>query len=418
MIDKNLFDRLASRIDSYEEAMIDMQFKLSSVPALSPENGGDGEYNKSRLLLFLLDSMSFPNVSEINSPDSRVSSGIRPNLILTLPGKTNSSKLWILTHMDIVPPGPMKFWSHDPYQGRVKDGNIYGRGTEDNQQDMVASIFAVKALLDEGITPEHTIGLAFVSDEETASERGLKYILENKDNPFKTDDLIVVPDSGNDEGTIIEIAEKSILWLHIETIGKQCHGSRPKEGKNAFLAASHLAVRLNDLHQQFAACDPLYDPPGSTFQPTKKEANVPNINTIPGEDVFYMDCRVLPMYPLNDVLAEIRKTANEIENRFSVSVRITPVHQVQAPASTPSNAPVVLSLKEAIKDVYHVVALPVGIGAGTIAAFFRSKGYCAAVWCRTTQTAHQPDEHCRIANMLGNAKVFAHLYLQKRSRME
>lgn len=389
-----------------------MQIKLTAVPALSPENGGDGEYNKSRLLLSLLNHLGFTNVLEINAPDNRVPSGTRPNLILTLPGKNNNRKRWILTHMDIVPPGEMKFWSRDPYEAWVMDGKIYGRGAEDNQQDLVASIFAAKALLDEGMKPEQTIGLAFVSDEETASDWGLKYVLENKGNPFSKEDLIVVPDSGNDLGTIIEIAEKSILWLRIETIGRQCHGSRPKEGKNAFVAASNLVVQLNELHRRFNFCDPLYDPPGSTFQPTKKEANVPNINTIPGEDVFYMDCRIMPIYPLNEILTEISKITKEIEERFSVTIKVTPIHQVQAPAATSSDAPVVVSLKEAIKDVYRVESTPVGVGAGTIAAFFRSRGYSAAVWCRTKQTAHQPDEHCLISNMLGNAKVFLHLFIQ------
>ncbi|MDP2725617.1 MAG: M20/M25/M40 family metallo-hydrolase, partial [Syntrophales bacterium] len=95
-----------------------------------------------------------------------------------------------------------------------------------------------------------------------------------------------------------------------------------------------------------------------------------------------------------------------------VTIEITPVHQVQAPPPTSSESPVVQALQKAIDRVYQVSAFPAGVGAGTVAAFFRSHSYPAAVWCRTTQTAHQPDEHCLIANMLGNAKVYAHLFLQ------
>ena len=92
---------------------------------------------------------------------------------------------------------------------------------------MVASIFAAKALLDEGITTANSINLAFVSDEETSSSMGLYYMIDSKDNLFNNDDLIVVPDSGNPEGTLIEVAKKSILWLCFKTKGKQCHGSNP-----------------------------------------------------------------------------------------------------------------------------------------------------------------------------------------------
>ena len=412
MIDAQLFARLARRIDSYAEAMIEMQCSLTAVPALSPDNAGDGEYEKSRLILSYLQRFGFPPVREINAPDPRVSSGLRPNLIVTLPGQTRNQNVWILTHMDVVPPGELRLWSQDPYQCRLKDGRIFGRGTEDNQQDLVASIFAAKAFLDEGIEPRKGMGLAFVADEETSSRAGLEYILAQEANPFLKSDLIVVPDSGNEEGSIIEVAEKSILWLQIKTTGKQGHASKPGLGKNAFLAASHLVVRLNDLHEQFGSRDELYEPPESTFQPTKKDANVPNINTIPGTDVFYLDCRVLPAYPLADILSAIRAMADEIEKRFTVTIEFTPVQQVQAPPPTPNEAPVVLALQQAIRDVYQVAAVPAGIGAGTVAAHFRRQGYQAAVWCRITQTAHQPDESCLIANMLGNAKVYAHLCLQ------
>ena len=379
MIDAGLFARLAARIDSYTEAMIEMQCSLTAIPALAPDNDGDGELEKSRLIHSYLQRFGFPPAVEINAPDPRVSSGIRPNLVVALPGKDPRQRVWILTHMDIVPPGDLKLWSRDPYQCCVKDGKIVGRGTEDNQQDLVASIFAVKAFLDEGIMPEKSIGLAFVADEETSSLRGLDYILSHPANPFLKSDLLLVPDSGNERGSIIEVAEKSIFWLRIQTSGKQCHASKPGLGKNAFLAASHLVVRLNDLHQLFGAQDQLYEPPGSTFQPTKKEANVPNVNTIPGSDVFYLDCRVLPLYPLPEILSAIRAMADEIEQRFAVAIEITTVQQVQAPPPTPHDSPVVLALQQAIRDVYHIPAVPAGIGAGTVAAHFRHHGYPAAV---------------------------------------
>ena len=185
MIDAGLFARLTARIDSYAEAMIEMQCRLTAIPALAPESGGDGEREKSLLILSYLQRFGFPPVREINAPDPLVSPGIRPNLLVTLPGKEQSKRVWILTHMDIVPPGELKLWSHAPYQCLVKNGKIYGRGVEDNQQDLVASLFAAKAFLDEGIVPEKSIGLAFVADEETSSMLGLDYVLTHADNPFR-----------------------------------------------------------------------------------------------------------------------------------------------------------------------------------------------------------------------------------------
>lgn len=416
MIDEQLFDRVARRIEAYEKDMVNLQIEMTAIPAIAPENGGDGEMKKAIFLWDVLARLGMTDLEIIDAPDERVSSGRRPNIIVRYPGAPAASKehTWIISHMDIVPPGELGLWNQDPYHAYVQDGYIIGRGVVDNQQDLVASLYALKACLDEGIQPVRAPGLVFVSDEETASRWGLAYLLQHEQNPFRKTDLICVPDSGNEDGTMIEIAEKSILWVRFRTLGKQCHGSKPYLGINAFLAASHLAVRLYaDLHERFPKSDPLFDPPLSTFELTRKDANVPNVNTIPGEDNFYMDCRVLPLYDLSVVKQVMWEVAGTIEKEFGVTIEISPVQEVQAPEATDPQSPIVTALHQAIDRVYCVQATPQGIGAGTVAAYLRREGYPVAVWCRTTPTAHQPNENCLIANMTGNAKVFAHLFLQK-----
>jgi succinyl-diaminopimelate desuccinylase len=81
-----------------------------------------------------------------------------------------------------------------------------------------------------------------------------------------------------------------------------------------------------------------------------------------------------------------------------------------APPTSPE-APVVLALKKAVKEVYHVEGKAMGIGGGTVAAQIRRKGYSAAVWARMDETMHGPDEYCLLDNIVGDAKVFAHLLL-------
>ena len=412
MNDEKIKERLFRRIECYREDMIALQIQLTAIPALSPDNQGTGEADKVDFLHHFMRHGGFDEIDFINAPDDRVPSGYRPNMIVTSPGRDPNRRVWILTHTDIVPPGEIGLWSDDPYKGYVKDRCVYGRGTEDNQQDLVASIYAAKAFLDGKITPVSGIGLAFVADEETSSRFGLDYVLQSPQNPFRKQDLIVVPDSGEPDGRAIEIAEKSMLWLRFVTKGVQCHGSRPALGRNAFLAASHLIVALQKLHNKFPSRDRLFTPPESTFQPTRKETNFSSINTIPGEDTFFMDCRILPTYDLGDVLNEIRCIMETIEKRHGVTIEVFPVQQVQAPPSTGENAAIVLALKKAIRDVYGIKGKTVGVGAGTVAAVFRKHGYEAAVWSKLCQKAHQPDECCLIDNMIGNAKVFAHLMLQ------
>ena len=126
-----------------------------------------------------------------------------------------------------------------------------------------------------------------------------------------------------------------------------------------------------------------------------------------------MDCRVLPHYTLEEVLAAIDGMVKETEAEFGVKICYEFPQREQAAPATPVDAPVVKAIEAAVKEVYHVDAKAMGIGGGTVAAYIRRMGFPAAVWCKTEETAHQPNEYCIIDNALGDAKVFAHIFLQK-----
>lgn len=407
----NAFAQVAARIDGYRGEVIRLESELTAIPALSPENGGEGEVAKAEYVKKLLATLPVDELLEINAPDARVPCGYRPNLVARFRGTDSSRTVWVLSHLDIVPPGELSLWQSDPYRVRVDGDLLYGRGVEDNQQGMVASLLAVRALHDQGLRPTHDVGVVLVADEETGSKYGLQWLLAHHRDLFRSEDLIIVPDSGNADGSMVEVAEKSILWVGFKTIGKQCHGSRPALGINAHKAAAHLIVKLEGLYQAFPQSDPVFAPPTSTFEPTKKEANVPNINTIPGEDVFYFDCRVLPAYKVDDVIAWMQSAVREVEAEFGVKVELFFPQREDAAPPTPVDAPVVQALTHALAETRGVKAVPMGIGGGTVAAHFRRAGLPAVVWETIDQTAHQPNEYCRISNVLADAKVFAHLFL-------
>jgi len=310
-----------------------------------------------------------------------------------------------------VPPGDFSLWESDPYKVRVVGDRIIGRGVEDNQRGFVSSYLGLKSILESGETIPHSVGIAVVADEETGSAFGLQHVLTKRKDLFKKEDLIIVPDGGNEEGTMIEVAEKSMLWLKCVVSGKQCHASTPQKGRNSLVGAAELIMTLQDLETLFPIKDALFSPPQSTFATTKMEANVPNINTIPGKDVFYLDCRLLPRYQTEEVLSSCREMADRIENERGLSIDWETVQRQEAPQPTPPDSPVVRALTRAIKEVSGREAKPMGIGGGTVAAFFRKCGFPAAVWSTSADTAHQPNESCDISDILRDAKVFASVYL-------
>lgn len=406
-------EKVFETIDGYSDEIIRLQAELTSRVALGPENGGTGEHDKADYLKKRLLELQPDVMEEIRAPDKRARGGYRPNLMARWGGGNGGPTVWALGHTDVVPPGDLSLWENDPYKIEVKGDKIIGRGVEDNHHGIISPYLALKAIKESSTRWKRPVGLVLVADEETGSTYGLDYVLKTHGDWFKEDDLIVVPDGGNDEGTMIEVAEKSMLWLKFTVTGQQCHASTPEKGRNSLYGAARLIIALGRLKEDFPLTDELYRPPSSTFVPTKMEANIPNINTIPGRDVFHIDCRILPVYRVDDILHAAVECAQGVAKELDLSIQVEPVYSQEAPRPTPVDAPVVRLLARAIKRVKGLEARPMGIGGGTVAAFFRKEGLPAAVWMTMPDTPHQPNEYCLISDIISDAKVFACLYLDE-----
>ena len=407
---KTDFDSVCRIIDRSGDYVAEVEKRFIPAQGLSPENGGTGEKAKAQIIIEELGKIGIKDIEAVEAPDARLTEGGRTNLIATLRGRDSSRSVWIMSHIDVVPIGDEKNWTTPPWEATVKEDRIFGRGTEDNGQGIATALVLARALREAGVTPELDLRLLFIADEETGSVYGIQHLMKGR-SLFRKEDLVIVPDGGEPDGSMIEVAEKSILWTKFIVKGKQTHASTPERGVNAHRAGAALIVALQGLHEQFGERDEVFDPPISTFEPTKKEANVPNVNTIPGEDVFYVDSRVLPSYALQAVKKSMRASASSIEKTYGVKVEMEYLQEVEAPPPTPVDSPVVKALERATREVKGVQSRPKGIGGGTVAAYLRRAGIPAAVWATMDETMHGPDEYVKISNVLGDAKVMAHVCL-------
>ena len=402
------FTKIRTWIENHTHDMVQLESLLTKEHALAPENGGTGETEKCAVLENFLKENGINCLEHFDAPDARVPSKTRPNLVATIKGKKQDYSVWVCAHLDVVPAGELSLWKTDPWTVTEKDGKIYGRGVEDNQQGLSSGVLAALSFVKQGIIPEHTIKLLFMADEEVGSAYGMNWLLKNHPDIFKKEDRILIPDGGDEKGQTIEIAEKNIFWIQFHTKGIQCHGSRPDLGKNAMLAGCDLALKINSLEKVFSKKDALFDPPYSTFQPTKKLSNVDGVNFIPGDDVFCCDCRINPCYSLDEVRTEVKKCVSQVEEKYGVKVEVTELQAEESPA-TKEDAPVVQELKKAISDVHGIKAECIGIGGGTVAAGLRNLGYSAVVWSTMDELAHQPNEYCIIKNIGTDAMTIAYI---------
>ena len=377
---------------------------MVAIKSISPASGGEGESKRAAFLRSVLESWGLrPRTYEYTDRQGAK----RTNLVVKYGGSART--IWIIAHMDTVAEGDLSLWKTDPFNAFVKGGRIFGRGTSDNGQSLVASMYALMALKTKRADLKYNFGLALVADEELGSKYGIQKLLA--EGIFGKNDMFVVPDAGNSRGDELEVAEKSMLWLKVTVHGKQVHASTPDKGVNAYRHAIRFLGKIDDeLHRKYSKSNRMFDPPISTFEMTKHEKNVDSINIIPGSEVSYIDCRVLPEYDITRILAHVKKISSRKEFDKVKFTFETPIYEKAAPPTRP-DAEIVKLLESRIYTLRGIKAKPIGIGGGTCAAFFRRKGYDAVCWSTGDDVAHQPNEYCIIKNMVNDSKVFASLFI-------
>ncbi len=385
--------------DYNKNEMLKTYSKLIPIKSISPDSGGRGESKRADFLEKLLRGWGL-NPRRYDYIDSNK---VKRSNVVVKYGKKDKT-IWILAHIDTVSEGDINLWKTNPFKAVIKNGKIYGRGSEDNGGGIISGLYSLKSMLGKENQLRYNYGLVLAADEETASRYGIQELL--KERIFGKADMFIVPDAGNPSGDEIEIAEKSILWLKFSVIGKQVHASRPTIGINAFMEGAGFGLEVCEfLNRKYnKRMKPFATP--STFVMTKHEKNVDSINIIPGKEVFYIDCRILPNYRISDILNDI----NRLKRNCNAKVTVEVVQEEQAPRPTNPNSEIIRILKAAIKKKLRLRARLVGIGGGTIAAYLRKRGYDAVVWAIESEMAHQPNEYAKIDNIKNMISIFNEIF--------
>ncbi len=177
----------------------------------------------------------------------------RPNLIARIPGEGKVPPLLMYGHVDVVTTENQP-WQHPPFEGKLIDGYVWGRGALDMKGGVAMMVAAFLRANAEGLRSPGDVVLAIVSDEEANGTFGAKFLVEEHPELFKGIKH-AIGEFGGFTLTIggkrlypIMISEKQICWIKATVRGAGGHGSMPvKGGAMARLAKLLRALDENDL---------------------------------------------------------------------------------------------------------------------------------------------------------------------------
>lgn len=174
-------------------------------------------------------------------------------LLYRWPGLRHDDPIVLMAHFDVVPAHAADGWTFEPFEGRIADGWVHGRGALDDKGPLLVILEAVEELLHSGVTPARDVYLSFGGNEETfgSAAAGIADTLEKRGvTPWLVlDEGGAVVDAPlpflRGRAAMVGLGEKGIATLRLEARGDGGHASAPR-GETAISRLARAVRRLDD----------------------------------------------------------------------------------------------------------------------------------------------------------------------------
>jgi len=349
---------------------------------INSENPPGNEKQVAKFIKDFLDDLKIP-AELIEFEKDRV------NLIASV---GNENGLMLNGHLDTVPVGDLNNWKYDPFEGKVVDGKIFGRGSSDMKGGIAAILMAVKNLANEKF--KRKLLLTFVADEEV-SLRGSKYLIENRKEIFK-DIKYGVTAECNDLN--LTIAQKGITDIKVKFKGKAAHGSRPELGDNAIYKAADFIEELKKLIKKLKTKRNRVLGAGTINVGTIRGGT--KINVVPDYCELEVDRRLIPGETPTIAINQIKNLLKKLKLKAEVILEVN-----RLPMQIDKN----LELIKILNQIEKFKAIGES-GYTEIELYYRDAGIpCVTLGPGISRLAHVADEYIPIKNLQKATKIYEEL---------
>lgn len=217
-------------------------------------------------------------------------------------------------HIDTVGTGARSEWTHDPYEGKLVDGVIWGRGASDQEAGMASMVYGAKILKDLGALDGFSLWIVGSVQEEDCDGLCWQYIVA--EGVLKPECVVIT------EPTNLQVyrGHRGRMEIAVRTFGVSCHGSAPERGKNAVFMMGRVLAEIEALPERLA--DHPFLGKGSVTV-SYIDCQTPSLCAVPNQAYIHLDRRLTLGETRETAVAEVEdavRRAGLKEGEFEVEV--------------------------------------------------------------------------------------------------
>lgn len=319
----------------------------------------------------------------------------RPNVVGVLDTGVPGPSLMFCGHTDTVGVDGMR----DPFVPAIRDGRLYGRGSQDMKSGVAAMIDAVRIVRDRGPARGRLI-VAAIIDEEYASA-GADALVRD----WRADAAVVTEPTDLHIG----VAHKGFAWFEVETRGRAAHGSRPKDGRDAILRMGRVLAELERLDRELQA-RPAHPLMGTASLHASTIDGGREWSSYPDKCVLEMERRTVAGESAEDARFEVDAVLQRLHDEdpeFEASSRLV---FTRPPYQTPAGHALTATL-EAAASARGAAAERIGMSFWTDAAVLGEGGIPSVLFGPSGAGLHGVEEYVDLRSVVTCRDVLADLAL-------
>ncbi len=360
--------------------VVELLDQLIRIPSVNPILVPSPESGELAIATFARDWLEQHNVT---AQLEEVAPG-RPNAVGQV-GRDGGPTLTLCAHIDTVATSGM---SIAPFEPKVADGRMFGRGSYDMKGGVAAVMAAAAELAKRDLKGK--VFVALVVDEEHASI-GAQHFVDH----HPSDACILTEPS---EGDLI-LAHKGFVWGEVRCTGRAAHGSRWDLGDSAISKMAPIVTALSEFDKSDlrSRTHPLVGPASMHCGVVEGGSG---ISTYAAECRLEIERRTLPNETNDVAFREIVDVIHECDPEADVRMLLTRDPMVTRPDAAVANA-----TREAIRQVTGAAARETGVAYWMDAAIFSAAGMDTVNYGPTGAGAHEAEEWVEIQSVIDCARV-------------